>query len=258
MLQQTQVSRVIGFYKRWCKVFPTFRALAHGPTALVLKEWSGLGYNSRALRLHRLAKHVSGELKNRLPRTVGQLRMLEGVGNYTAHAIACFAYDQHVPVVDVNIRRILTRLTKKVSSSAEMIPEADAWLLAEQFLPSRNAYTWNQSLMDLGALVCTAARPECGHCPLSRYCRSAFSKVFLQTMRREKKKEPAWKGIPRRLYRGRILKLLHDRRLSMDEIAALLWTAVTPKDSEWLEAVLQRMEREGLVQRYRKRFGIVP
>ena len=110
MAQQTQVIRVAQFYSTWLKEFPTLSQLARATKADVLRGWSGLGYNSRALRLHELAKQLSENSGGRLPRTIEELRNLPGVGKYTAHAIACFAFGAPVPVVDVNVRRIFSRV----------------------------------------------------------------------------------------------------------------------------------------------------
>ena len=154
MAQQTQVNRVAQFYLTWLKEFPTLSLLARATKADVLRRWSGLGYNSRALRLHELAKRLSENSGGRLPRTIEELRALPGVGKYTAHAIACFAFGASVPVVDVNVRRIFSRVFWNARSAADVKPEKEIWTLAEKFLPRKNAAEWNQALMDMGALVC--------------------------------------------------------------------------------------------------------
>lgn len=137
MVQQTQVSRVVEYYHRWLKKFPTFSVLAKSSPSTVLREWSGLGYNSRALRFHQLAKLVSSTYHFRLPQSPDELLLLPGIGKYTAHAIACFAFNAHVPVVDVNIRRILTRYSKKISSASQTMNDNDAWKIAEEVLPKK-------------------------------------------------------------------------------------------------------------------------
>jgi A/G-specific adenine glycosylase len=256
MAQQTQVRRVAVYYRRWLKRFPTFTALAGASVSDVLREWSGLGYNSRALRFHQLAKFVSSELHSRLPRSTDELMKLPGIGRYTAHAVACFAFEAHVPVVDVNIKRILTRYSKRISSSSEMMNDDDAWVLAERSLPKQNAYDWNQALMDLGGTVCTARNPKCSECPVNTSCASAFSKIFLQKQIKKKKVEPSWKGIPRRIYRGKILKLLHFHSLSAEEIAGILWENSNSKDVVWLNEVLGVMVKNGLLSMSKKIYSI--
>lgn len=256
MLQQTQASRVVEFYTRWVKKFPSIAHLAAAPASEVLQCWSGLGYNSRALRLHAAAKMTASSKNNKLPSDPAALQLLPGIGKYTANAIACFAFKKNVPVVDVNIRRIVTRLTVRVRSSAEMIDETTAWSYAAQLLPARRAYTWNQSLMDLGSLICTARRPDCAECPVSSLCRSAFAPCFVKSEKKDKKKEPQWRGIPRRLYRGKILKYLHGREVPVEDIAELLWDTVHSRDVAWLEGVLGRMIQEGFVKRTNNRYRV--
>ncbi len=257
MAQQTQVSRVVEYYKRWLKKFPTFSALANASAADVLREWSGLGYNSRALRFHQLAKIVSTEFHSRLPQRPDELQQLPGIGQYTAHAVACFAFGKNIPVVDVNIKRILTRWTKKIRSASEQMKEHEAWNTAKQFLPTKHAYEWNQSLMDFGAAICTARNPKCNVCPVASLCLSACSKVFLQKEKKKNKSEPSWKGIPRRLYRGKILKLLHHHSFSADEIAVLLWGTRLQRDIVWTESVLNKMTRDGLLSTRNGKYFIV-
>lgn len=257
MAQQTQVSRVVLYYRQWLKKFPSFSVLANAAPSDVLREWSGLGYNNRALRFHQLAQLVSSQFHSRLPQTPDELQQFPGIGKYTAHAVACFAFNAHVPVVDVNIRRILTRHSKKISSVSEMLSDVDAWKFAEQALPKRNAYDWNQALMDLGGMICTARNPNCAECPVNSTCASAFSKTFLQRSVVKKRQEPSWKGIPRRIYRGKVLKLLHFHSLSAEAIAGLLWSTYGSKDIAWLSDVLDTMVRNGLLTMVKKKYSIV-
>ncbi|NUN69901.1 MAG: A/G-specific adenine glycosylase [Bacteroidetes bacterium] len=254
MAQQTQVSRVAVYYRAWLKQFPSFSALASAPAADVLRAWSGLGYNSRALRFHQLAQTVVQQHRSRLPRDPEALQQLPGIGRYTAHALCSFAFGMHVPVVDVNIRRIITRWTKKVGTSSEVLPEKESWQLAEGLLPVCRSSDWNQALMDFGAMVCTARRPKCDVCPVASYCRSAHSRTFLTIQTKERKKEPVWRGIPRRLYRGKLLKLLHHHALTAEEAASALWSDAGAKDAEWTERLLDAMVRDGLLSRHGKRF----
>lgn len=257
MAQQTQVGRVAEYYPRWLKQFPSFTALSNAPAAVVLRAWSGLGYNSRALRFHRLAKTVVNEFRSRLPHDPQQLLALPGIGRYTAHAVSCFAFGARVPVVDVNIRRIITRWTRPVKTTAEVLSEHDAWSTAEQFLPAKKYYHWNQALMDLGALICSPRNPKCNECPVSNYCASAYSSVFLQNTVSVKKNEPSWKGVPRRLYRGRILKMLHHHALSAEEIASSLWSDPADRDIAWVATLLQSMQRDGLLSLRGNSFRII-
>ncbi|MHB1051422.1 MAG: HhH-GPD family protein [Bacteroidota bacterium] len=256
MLQQTQADRVTKFYSRWLKKFPSFRSLARAPVSDVLREWSGLGYNSRALRFHRLASIVVTDYASQLPSDTALLQSLPGIGRYTSHAVACFAFGQPVPVVDVNIRRILTRITRTVRDPGAMLSEHDAWMSADRILPRDSVYDWNQALMDLGAMICTARQPLCRQCPLKTYCPSAEAPAFLRIPKRVKKKEPSRRGIPRRLYRGKILKMLHDRRYTLEYIASRLWKTHTSTDRDWLAGVLTVLCREGLLRKVRNTYRI--
>ena len=123
MAQQTQVNRVALFYPAWLKKFPTLSRLAGAAKADVLRQWSGLGYNNRALRLHELAKHLTENSRGRLPQTIEELQDLPGIGKYTAHAVACFAFGAAVAVVDVNVRRIFSRVFWNACSAADLKPD---------------------------------------------------------------------------------------------------------------------------------------
>lgn len=167
MLQQTQRSRVIPKYQAFLERFPTIASLAAAPASAVIRAWSGLGYNRRALALHAIARQIAAN-GGALPVERSALGRLPGVGPYTAGAIACFGFGQDAAFVDTNIRRVLRR-----AFSGETHPEADAKrdeALAEAVLPAGRAYDWNSALMDLGARVCTARAPRCSACPLQRDC----------------------------------------------------------------------------------------
>jgi A/G-specific adenine glycosylase len=256
MSQQTQISRVIAYYERWLRLFPTLSDLALASKGDVLREWSGLGYNSRALRLHALAKTVVAEYDGKLPRTVAALEELPGIGRYTAHAVVCCAYRKAVPVVDVNIRRIFSRTFFDVHAADEMQSDRDAWTIAARVLPNTKVFQWNQSLMDIGALFCTARSPKCGLCPLSKFCMSAASPSFLLPVKKKRSSEPGFNGIPRRLYRGRILKLLHAGPMSEDDIAQRLWSEFGDGETEWLRHVLGQMEKSSLIARRGKKISV--
>lgn len=161
MLQQTQVSRVSEFYPRFLKRFPTIERLARARPKAVMEAWDGLGYYARARNLHKLAKEVSG-IGYRVPDDPDELVKLPGVGRYTAGAVACFAYEKAVPAVDTNVKRVLERVFKK----------KDVWKLAGDIVPKNGKRAWrfNQALMELGALVCTARSPKCPRCPVNTNC----------------------------------------------------------------------------------------
>lgn len=172
MLQQTQVATVLPYYRLWLQRFPDFQALAAASEADVLHAWQGLGYYARARNLHAAAKAVVAHHGGVYPRFVGDARELPGVGRYTAHAVATFAWDQALPIVEANTARLLARLANlqlRIDSGAG---QAFLWHLATQLLPPRNAGTYNSALMDLGALICIPAQPKCTACPVRDFCRA--------------------------------------------------------------------------------------
>ncbi|HEY7347685.1 MAG TPA: A/G-specific adenine glycosylase [Ktedonobacterales bacterium] len=207
MLQQTQVDRVLPKYREFLARFPTLAALAEAPTAEVIRAWSPLGYNMRAVRLQAIARQVMAEYQGQIPAKVEELCTLKGVGRYTAGAIACFAYHQQAPTVDTNIRRVLYRLFVGIEKLEAPVRDEAVWKLAEAALPSGEAYRWNQALMDLGATVCTAATPACENCPMQQVC-CAYEEVGQHTL------FPSGKGLQALLQQGRADAALRKRTLT--------------------------------------------
>ena len=165
MLQQTQVSRVLDFYPRFLKRYPDLATLARARPRAVREAWEGLGYYRRAINLHRLAREVVRRHAGSLPSDPRELEALPGVGPYTAGAVATFAYERPAAAVDTNVRRVLGRVFR--CRTAKEV-RATAW--AMQPRRGKTAWSFNQALMELGALVCTARAPKCGECPVRKYC----------------------------------------------------------------------------------------
>lgn len=162
MLQQTQVSTVLErYYFPFLQRFPSLQALAEAPEEDVLKAWEGLGYYSRARRLHKTAR-ISAP---RLPTTIEGLMALPGIGRNTAQAIAAFAYRQPVPVMEANVKRVLHRLFAR-----EQVGEHELWEMAAALVHPDDPFTHNQAMMDIGALLCTPRAPRCLECPLASFC----------------------------------------------------------------------------------------
>ena len=249
MLQQTQVSRVLTKYPRFLKRFPSLRKLADAKTSDVIKAWEGMGYNNRALRLQRLAVTVLDEHRGRIPGNIQELEALPGIGRYTAHALACFSFGQQVPVVDTNIKRVLTRL--RFPQRRRPAPkEEDIWDLAESLLPRRQSHDWNQALMDLGATICTAARPKCDLCPLVDLCPSAH-RVDTR-IRTPRKPEPKRDGIPNRIYRGRVIQAFRELRtrggMAPTALARKIKPDFTSVDRRWFASLIRGLQKDGLIQ----------
>jgi A/G-specific adenine glycosylase len=172
MLQQTQVSTVLGYYERFIKRFPTVRALASAPLDDVLALWSGLGYYSRARNLHAAARRIVDEHDGAVPRTVSELMSLPGIGRYTAGAIASIAYGVRAPVLDGNVIRVLMRLTAMNANPKSPAVRSRLWDEAGKLLPRRRCGDFNQALMELGATLCSPRSPNCRACPLDRRCQA--------------------------------------------------------------------------------------
>jgi len=165
MLQQTQVSRVLDFYPRFLKRYPDLASLARARPRAVREAWDGLGYYRRAANLHRLAREVVRRHAGALPSDPAELEALPGVGPYTAGAVATFAYEKPAAAVDTNVRRVLGRVFGCRTAK-------DTRTTASALQPRRGKTAWsfNQALMELGALVCTARAPKCGECPVRKHC----------------------------------------------------------------------------------------
>lgn len=171
MLQQTQVDRVLPRWEAWMRRWPTPASLAAEPAAEAVRAWDRLGYPRRALWLHRAAVEIVERHGGEVPRDIDELLALQGVGPYTARAVAAFAFGARVPVVDTNTRRVIARA---VDGNAEPAPPSTAKDLAAMsaLLPEAQhaARVFNAAAMELGAIVCTARAPRCGDCPIRDRC----------------------------------------------------------------------------------------
>ncbi len=181
MLQQTQVPRVIPIWEAFMAEFPTVAACAEASQADVVRAWAGLGYNRRAVNLHRAAVLMDGMV----PRDLDALLRLPGIGPYTARAVLAFAWEEDVAVVDTNIARVLSR------RAGRRLTPREAQAMADALVPPGRAWEWNQRLMDLGALVCTARAPACERCwlregaggPVTRGRRASSRRSWALTVR---------------------------------------------------------------------------
>ncbi|NUL47671.1 A/G-specific adenine glycosylase [Cellulosimicrobium funkei] len=207
MLQQTPVVRVLPVWTAWMERWPTPRDLAAEPAAEVIRAWGRLGYPRRALRLQAAAARISEAHGNEVPDTAAELLALPGVGTYTAAAVASFAFGRPEVVVDTNIRRAHARMV-----SGRALPEksltAAEMALARDLMPEDplEACRWNASVMELGALVCTARAPRCGQCPVAGVC--AWREAGMPAPHYTPTGQ-AWAGTDRQV-RGAIMALLRD------------------------------------------------
>ncbi|MEB3356260.1 MAG: A/G-specific adenine glycosylase [Synechococcales bacterium] len=170
MLQQTQVKTVIPYYERWLAQFPTVAALAAADQQAVLKVWQGLGYYARARNLHRAAQMVVENHGGQFPITLEEVMALPGIGRTTAGGILSAAFNQPVPILDGNVKRVLARLVALPEPPRKRL--SDLWYLSGQLLDRSHPREFNQALMDLGATVCTPRDPLCSTCPWTNHCRA--------------------------------------------------------------------------------------
>ena len=170
MLQQTQVSRVELFYTRFLERWPTLDHLARARPKEVREQWEGLGYYRRAANLHQLARVVVAERDGAVPDDPAELRSLPGIGPYTAGAVACFAFERRTPAVDTNVARVIRRAfhPRRAKDPNDKL----VWATAAKLLPRTGKCAWafNQAIMELGALICTARMARCGECPVASAC----------------------------------------------------------------------------------------
>ncbi len=172
MLQQTQVSAVIGYYQRFIQRFPNFKSLAGATQEEVLQYWSGLGYYSRARNLHNAAQTILDHYHGDFPQNFEEIQQLSGIGRSTAAAIVSFAFDQRQTILDGNVKRVLARhfLIEGWTGSPKI--EKQLWALAESLLPKHEMVAYTQGLMDLGATICSRSKPKCVACPLNKTCQA--------------------------------------------------------------------------------------
>jgi A/G-specific adenine glycosylase len=280
MLQQTQVDRVIPKLRQFLDTFPTLAALAAAPVSEVIRVWAGLGYNRRAVRLHAIAKEAVERLGGALPTTPEELRELDGLGTYTANAVACFSAEAQVAVVDTNVRRVLGRV---FADEIGLEPQAGPALqrFADAILPPGRAYPWNQALMDLGATICTSRNPAHNVCPLALHCtgrtllshaeplrRAAESGVEYQVALPEidpplmASKQTAGPRTARarasqpfeqttRYFRGRIVAACRDlgpgETLGLDDLGRALRADYGPEHRPWVANLVEGLRSHGLV-----------
>lgn len=226
MLQQTQVERVIPFFKRWMRAFPTVRALAQAPQSQVLALWKGLGYNSRALRMKKAAQEIVEKHRGIFPKTREAIQVLPGIGPYTAGAIMAFAYNQSVVCIETNIRRVFIHHFFK---EADCVHDRDILDVIEQTVDVHHPREWYWGLMDYGSFLAkTVPNPN--------------------RKSRHYTKQSKFEGSDRQL-RGKILGVLlaaKKHAVSLEKLAALL--AALTHDRERVELVAANLEKEGFVR----------
>jgi A/G-specific adenine glycosylase len=254
MLQQTQVDRVIPYFDAFLTQFPDEQALARASTAEVIRLWRGLGYNRRAVNLQRAVAAVIDEHGGVWPREIAALIALPGIGPYTAGAIACFAFEQDVPFIDTNMRRVLHRLFLGPDLPEPLATDRVILGIASRVIPAGAGWTWNQALIEFGALQCTARRPACVICPLQRECRAypAIQGAIAALPKGSgRKQEGVFEGSSR-WYRGRIIDALRDAHagdtpgVPLDMLGPLVRPDYSEEHRTWLTGLVADLARDGL------------
>ena len=243
MLQQTQVTTVLGYYSRFLDRFPTVSDLAASPLDDVLALWSGLGYYSRARNLHRCAQAVVAEHGGVFPGSAARLATLPGIGRSTAAAIAAFCFGERVAILDGNVKRVLGRALGFDGDLAVAREQERLWSAAQDLLPEQHVDVYTQGLMDLGATLCTLRKPACERCPLAQQC-----------LARASGEPERWPVKTRRLKRSTrshaLLWLEHRQRVWLVQrpetgVWAGLWTLPEYADEAALSAAVQGWRGEG-------------
>ncbi len=257
MLQQTQVDRVLPLYDAFVAAFPDFASLAAAGAADAVRLWRGLGYNSRAVRLHALARAVVERHGGALPSDREALLALPGIGPYTAAAVRAFAFELDDVALDTNVRRIAHR-TRFGLEHPPLATAAQLDAAARAALAPGRAHDWNSAMMDVGATICTARAPKCLLCPLRAECAAApVDAAALAARTRGARKRSPQEALPfertTRYLRGRIVDRLRDvprgATLDLDELVASL-AAIVPADRLGeIPVVTEALERDGIVER---------
>ncbi len=240
MLQQTPVARVLPVHAAWLERWPTPADLAAESTGEAVRMWGRLGYPRRALRLHAAAGAIVERHHGAVPTSYDDLLALPGVGDYTASAIASFAFGQRHVVLDTNVRRVLTRAVSGIEFPAPAVTRAERDV-ATSLLPDdpATAATWAVGTMELGALVCTARQPSCETCPIAQTC--AWRIAGFPAYDGPPRRGQAWAGTDRQC-RGRILALVRDA----DSVSAAQVEGTWP-DVEQRERCLTGLVADGLL-----------
>ena len=247
MLQQTPVNRVLPKWIEWMERWPTPKDLAAATPAQVITAWGRLGYPRRALRLHAAAQIIAEDFNNEVPENLETLQTLPGIGEYTAAAIAAFAFDQRTLVMDVNIRRVLTRVIDG-DEHPKPAPTSREKARRLALLPEKNAHIWAAATMELGAIVCTSKNPKCELCPVISACnwrKNGYPKSDLI------RKSQDWHGTDRKC-RGTIVQALRENESLTENAIKKLW----PEESQ-VEKALKTLQEDLLIEAIsRKRYRL--
>lgn len=246
MLQQTGVERVKKKYVEFLELFPDIETLAGASSADVIRAWSPLGYNRRALNLKKTVELIVTDYEGEIPQDEETLTSFPGIGPYTAAAVMAFAFHKDTAPVDTNISRILRRIFDIPAG----VPKREETSMARKILPIGRASSWSQALMDLGARICLPRKPLCGECPIFEYC--AFAPGLIESGDEDKnlKSSTPYLGSTR-YYRGRIVEALrgipNGSSLDVSELGQTIRENFADSDLDWLQTILLGLRDDGLI-----------
>ena len=192
MLQQTQVKTVVPYFNKFIEKYPNLDTLLKASEDEILAQWSGLGFYRRAKNIYKACRVISEDFNNKLPSNINDLESLPGIGRSTAGAIMSIAFNEGHPILDANVKRVLERY-KKISFKTENEKQKKLWLISEKLTPHKESYEYTQGIMDLGATHCSKSNPNCGVCPVSNDCYSAFEEVTNKVSLRKATPKPTVK-----------------------------------------------------------------
>ena len=247
MLQQTPVSRVLPKWIEWMDRWPTPKDLAAATPAEIITAWGRLGYPRRALRLHAAAQIISTDFNNEVPEDIQTLHQLPGIGEYTAAAISAFAFQKRTLVMDVNIRRLLTRVIDG-NEHPTPAPTSKEKIERQALVPVKDAHLWAAATMELGAVVCTSKNPKCELCPVMDICNwrlLGYPKTELI------RKSQSWHGTDRKC-RGTIVQALRENNSMTDNAIMKLW----PDESQVEKALVTLLEDQLIQSISRSRYRL--
>lgn len=244
MLQQTQVQTVIPYFARFMDRFPQADKLASAPLDEVLHLWTGLGYYARARNLHKTAAIIVDDHGSEFPRDVDSLESLPGIGRSTAGAIAALAMDIRAPILDGNVKRVLTRYFAVPGWPEQSANKKQLWQLADRLTPGKHIASYTQAMMDLGATVCTRSKPLCGHCPLSSNCQAQLSGMVDQYPGKKPKKAKPSKSVFMYVVQNGNGDVLLEKRPANGIWGSLYSFPEVEKDSEGVQESVPNFEIE--------------
>lgn len=249
MLQQTPVHRVEPVWQDWMARWPTPQLLASEPSGEAVRAWGRLGYPRRALRLHATAQQITDQHGGRVPSSDEALRALPGVGEYTAAAIRAFAFGLESTVLDVNVRRVISRAWSGIDEPPSHLSAVERTLANSLATAADDPSAWAAASMELGAIVCTKTTPQCSVCPLKRSC--AWRSAGFPPSEAARRRQPRYEGSDRQA-RGRILSALRESETAVNGNILVDMSA----DRDQMLRALESLESEGLIRRVGRAFAL--